>query len=29
MAENKDFEAIMKEITGGLSGDPEVDIKYL
>ena len=29
MAENKDFEAIMKEITGGLSGDPEADMKYL
>lgn len=29
MAENKDFEAIMKEITGGLTGDPEVDMKYL
>ena len=29
MADNKDFEAIMKEITGGLTGDPEADIKYL
>ena len=29
MAENKDFEAIMKEITGGLTGDPEADMKYL
>ena len=29
MADNKDFEAIMKEITGGLTGDPEVDMKYL
>lgn len=29
MAENKDFEAIMKEITAGLSGDPETDMKYL
>lgn len=29
MAENKAFEAIMKEITGGLSGDSEADMKYL
>ncbi len=29
MAENKDFEAIMKEITGGLSGDTETDLEYL
>ena len=29
MADNKDFEAIMKEITGGLIGDPEADMKYL
>lgn len=29
MAENKDFEAIMKEITSGLTGDPDVDLKYL
>ena len=29
MAENKDFEAIMKEITGGLTGDPKADMQYL
>ena len=29
MAENKDFEAIMKEITGGLTGDPQADMQYL
>ncbi len=29
MAENKDFEAIMKEITDGLSGESEADMKYL
>lgn len=29
MAENKDFEAIMKQITGGLNGDAETDMKYI
>lgn len=29
MADNKDFDSIMKEITGGLTGDVEYDIKYL
>jgi len=29
MAENNSFEAIMREISQGLSGDPETDIKYL
>jgi hypothetical protein len=29
MAENKDFECIMKEITQGLTGNTKEDIKYL
>ena len=29
MDDNKDFHAIMTEITSGLSGDPEKDMKYL
>lgn len=29
MAENKDFDSIMKEITGGLSGDAKSDMAYL
>ena len=29
MSENKDFEMIMKEITGGLTGDAEADLVYL
>ncbi len=29
MSEKKDFETIMKGITGGLTGDPESDLKYL
>lgn len=29
MTEKNDFEAIMKEITMGLTGDTEADIKYL
>lgn len=29
MVDNKDFEAIMKSITGGLVEDPETNIKYL
>lgn len=29
MAENKDFDSIMREITGGLSGDAKVDMAYL
>lgn len=29
MRENKDFDSIMREITGGLSGDAKTDIAYL
>lgn len=29
MADNKDFDSIMREITGGLSGDPQKDMAYL
>lgn len=29
MTEKNDFEVIMKEITMGMTGDPETDIKYL
>ena len=29
MAERKDFDSIMRDITGGLCGDPEKDIAYL
>jgi tetratricopeptide (TPR) repeat protein len=29
MSENKEFDAIMREITSGLTGDSEKDIKYL
>jgi Tfp pilus assembly pilus retraction ATPase PilT len=29
MEKNKDFDAIMKEITGGLSGDSQTDMSYL
>lgn len=29
MANNKDFESIIKEITGGLIGESEKDIEYL
>ena len=29
MVDNKDFEMIMKEITGGLTGDSEADLDYL
>ena len=29
MAENRDFDSIMREITGGLSGDAKSDMAYL
>lgn len=29
MSENKDFDTIMREITGGLTGDDKQDVKYL
>ncbi len=29
MAENKDFDSIMREITGGMSGDAKEDMAYL
>ena len=29
MADNKDFDSIMREITGGLSGDLQKDMAYL
>ncbi len=29
MSENKDFDSIMREITGEFTGDPAVDMKYL
>lgn len=29
MSENKDFDSIMREITSGLTGDPNKDIPYL
>ena len=29
MAEKRDFDAIMRDITSGLTGDRETDIKYL
>lgn len=29
MAENKDFDSIMREITGGMSGDSKADMAYL
>ena len=29
MSVNKDFDIIMNEITSGLTGDPQADMKYL
>lgn len=29
MSDNKDFDSIMREITGGFTGDPASDMKYL